>query len=38
MVLASENSRPILSQLGFEVISRVTTYSWKPLLGSGEAL
>lgn len=38
MVLALENSRPILSQLGFEVISRVTTYSWKPLLGSGEAL
>jgi GNAT superfamily N-acetyltransferase len=30
MVMASDNSRPILSQLGFEIISRVTTYSWKP--------
>jgi GNAT superfamily N-acetyltransferase len=30
MVMASDNSRPILSLLGFEIISRVTTYSWKP--------
>jgi GNAT superfamily N-acetyltransferase len=30
MVLASENSQPILSHLGFETISRVTTYSWEP--------
>jgi len=29
MVLASENSRPILSGLGFESISLVTRYSWK---------
>jgi hypothetical protein len=33
MVLASDNSRPILSELGFEIISRVTTYSWKPPIG-----
>jgi GNAT superfamily N-acetyltransferase len=34
MVLASDNSRPILSQLGFEIISRVTTYSWTPTVSS----
>jgi ribosomal protein S18 acetylase RimI-like enzyme len=31
-VLASDQSRPILGRLGFEVISEVSTYSWKPLL------
>ncbi|MGC1238213.1 MAG: GNAT family N-acetyltransferase [Acidimicrobiales bacterium] len=30
MVMASDNSRPILNQLGFQIISRATTYSWKP--------
>jgi hypothetical protein len=34
MVLASNNSRPILSQLGFEIISRVTTYSWTQIVSS----
>jgi GNAT superfamily N-acetyltransferase len=29
MVLASENSRPILTGLGFEAISHVSRYSWK---------
>jgi GNAT superfamily N-acetyltransferase len=29
MVLASENSRPILTALGFETISHVTRYLWK---------
>jgi hypothetical protein len=29
MVLASENSRPILTGLGFETISHVTRYFWK---------
>jgi hypothetical protein len=29
MVLASEKSRPILTGLGFETISRVSRYSWK---------
>jgi hypothetical protein len=33
MVLASDNSKPILSELGFDIISRVTTYSWKPASG-----
>jgi hypothetical protein len=37
MVLASDNSRPILGQLGFEIISRVTTYSWTPAVSSIEA-
>jgi GNAT superfamily N-acetyltransferase len=37
MVMASDNSRPILSLLGFEIISRVTTYSWKPNSVPGEA-
>jgi GNAT superfamily N-acetyltransferase len=36
MVLASDNSRPILSQLGFEIISRVATYSWAPTVSSIE--
>ena len=30
MVLASENSRPILTRLGFETISRVRRYLWTP--------
>jgi GNAT superfamily N-acetyltransferase len=30
MVLASENSRPILTRLGFETISHVTRYLWTP--------
>jgi GNAT superfamily N-acetyltransferase len=29
MVLASENSRPILAKLGFEAISHASRYSWK---------
>jgi GNAT superfamily N-acetyltransferase len=33
VVLASENSRPILTGLGFETISHVTRYFWK----SGDA-
>jgi GNAT superfamily N-acetyltransferase len=37
MVLASDNSRPILTQLGFEIVSRVTTYSWKPATLPDEA-
>ncbi len=30
LVLASDQSRPILTRLGFEVISMVSTYSWEP--------
>jgi GNAT superfamily N-acetyltransferase len=30
LVLASENSQPILTALGFETISHVKRYSWKP--------
>ncbi len=33
MVLASENSRPILTRLGFETLSHVTRYLWKPATG-----
>jgi GNAT superfamily N-acetyltransferase len=29
-VLASEQSRPILERLGFNTVSKVSTYSWKP--------
>jgi GNAT superfamily N-acetyltransferase len=29
-VLASDESRPILRRLGFDVIANVTTYSWEP--------
>jgi GNAT superfamily N-acetyltransferase len=37
MVMASDHSRPILSELGFEIISRVTTYSWTPNSACDEA-
>ena len=30
MVMASDQSRPILSRLGFETIATVATYSWEP--------
>jgi hypothetical protein len=33
MVLASDNSRPILTRLGFETLSHVTRYLWKPATG-----
>jgi len=37
LVLASEQSRPILQRLGFNVIANVSTYSWDPPMSPREA-